>query len=554
MSRKLETIPYNAFGRCCIKNLIIPDSVIQIEDDAFEGCPLETLYMSKKLEKIGYNTFYKSKEHHISEVIWPKNSKLVIEWVKERSNVDIWPIDPWSMVEWPFIEKLILPQHIGNNRLNLPYSKRVFRTKAEKKIFLKYHSKEETVDNSEVDYSKLDTTKTIEMQDLQLYRERGERVISVSGVDVIGEYAFAEFQDLEEIRIEEGVRVLARGAFAFCKKLKRVILPESLELIDDDAFHGCENLVEIVTIKEEKEAEKQSKSKKEANYTEREKRDLRQKIPKKVFRIGDRAFAGCKSLGNIVFLGNIERIGLSAFEGCEYLESVEFKGDVLNIEESAFMDDHNLNTVKFGDKILTIGSKAFSGCFELHNIELQRGLESIGSYAFNNCKRLGSIESFIIPETVRSIGKAAFGGCEGLKNIELPVIPKIEEEMFIKCKKLSTVHFAEGTEEISACAFQDCESLQTLEFPHSMKKLGERAFQGCKILEGFTAYGKLQRAANTFEDCNEIVETDSSLERNKLQVKNGKIYTCINPKETKRKNPLKWIKNALTKMKVGEIR
>ena len=78
----------------------------------------------------------------------------------------------------------------------------------------------------------------------------------------IGEYAFAECDNLTKVVLSGGVEI-GYSAFRDCKALISLSLPEGLEIIDDSAFEGCTNLGKI-------------------------------KLPDSVTRIGTYAFMGCE--------------------------------------------------------------------------------------------------------------------------------------------------------------------------------------------------------------------------------------------------------------------
>ena len=87
----------------------------------------------------------------------------------------------------------------------------------------------------------------------------------------IGEYAFAECQNLTKVVIKGG-KFIGRSAFRDCKALLTLKLPSNLESIDDFAFEGCTMLGKV-------------------------------EIPKGLKSIGTDAFMGCEKL-RFVLNGN----------------------------------------------------------------------------------------------------------------------------------------------------------------------------------------------------------------------------------------------------------
>ena len=104
-------------------------------------------------------------------------------------------------------------------------------------------------------------------------------------------------------------------------------------------------------------------------------------LPKKLSKIEDYTFSGCRNL-NIEIPDNITEIGDYAFSGCNA------KGSI---------------TIPEGVK--KIGAGSFEYCTNLQQINLPEGLEEIGNYAFHGTSSLSEI---IIPESVKTIDKYAF--------------------------------------------------------------------------------------------------------------------------------------------------
>ena len=86
--------------------------------------------------------------------------------------------------------------------------------------------------------------KTIPPAALEQHHELAS-VTLPSGLRVIGKEAFAVCTNLVEITIPESVTKIDSCAFNGCKELKRVILPDGLKEIGEYAFIGCEKLSEI---------------------------------------------------------------------------------------------------------------------------------------------------------------------------------------------------------------------------------------------------------------------------------------------------------------------
>lgn len=74
-----------------------------------------------------------------------------------------------------------------------------------------------------------------------------------------------------------------------------------------------------------------------------------------------------------------------------------------------------LKSVIIPESVKIIGSLAFSDCESLGTINIPHNTVKIGNYAFHACKELKSI---CIPESVKTIGDSAFLGCWSLKYVD----------------------------------------------------------------------------------------------------------------------------------------
>ena len=112
-----------------------------------------------------------------------------------------------------------------------------------------------------------------------------------SGVNSIGQYAFAECTGLTSIKVPQDVRNIWASTFEGCTYLASVEFPEGLSGIWENAFKGCESLTSIV-------------------------------IPNRVTRIEYDAFAGCAGLKTITIGSMVETIGEGAFNNCEMITQI----------------------------------------------------------------------------------------------------------------------------------------------------------------------------------------------------------------------------------------
>ncbi len=307
----------------------------------------------------------------------------------------------------------------------------------------------------------------VESRELVAYKGRGGDVIipDDEGILYIGDFAFSHFiLDLDKempdddyyfddkkdaigndtvtsVVIPKGVEAVNKYAFYNCTALKTVVLDEGVETIEESAFEGCTALVEI-------------------NLN-------------KVRIIADRAFYGCKRLGDRkedgsrteILVDSLSALGAESFRGCESLRSISLY-NVRRMSPYAFADCTKLTTVDLGvyarlaefmfynsgvSGTLQIYSdvvpdSVFEGCKNLKGVVFHKDVTYLGDYAFYGCKELTSVQFGEDGQTVcEEIGNYAFANCEALEAFTLPSCDVIMGNYVFSNSKLSKVTFLENT-------------------------------------------------------------------------------------------------------------
>ena len=201
----------------------------------------------------------------------------------------------------------------------------------------------------------------------------------------IGEYAFSGCSSLTEIQIPVNVTYIGQYAFYGCSSLKGINVPTDLVNISTSTFENCANLQYFFNY----------------NYIE---------------SIGDRAFAGCSKLTQIVnlFVGS-PSIGTYVFENCKSLKSVWVPENMKTLPRGMFKGCSSLSSVTLPQYLLSIDDYAFDGCSSLADIKLPIYLNSLGCRALADCSKLTSLD---LPSSLQNIGSYAFAGCNAMERID----------------------------------------------------------------------------------------------------------------------------------------
>ena len=125
-------------------------------------------------------------------------------------------------------------------------------------------------------------------------------------------------------------------------------------------------------------------------------------IPNSVITIGTQAFTDCTNLTSVIIGNNVTTIGNSSFNICSSLITVTIPNSVTTIGNYAFYWCNAMTSATIGNNVTTIGIHAFMNCKSLISLTIPPSVKSIGEYAFSYCANLTSITflGLIAPTTV----------------------------------------------------------------------------------------------------------------------------------------------------------
>lgn len=160
--------------------------------------------------------------------------------------------------------------------------------------------------------------------------------------------------------------------------------------------------------------------------------------------IGDRAFANCTALEEVVFPDDEERLDYDYFP-------------------------------------VEIGGNAFMNCTSLRSLELPDYVAVIGHGAFYGCRAL---ERITIRSEHRYIAPHAFSGCASLR--EVTPLSELNDGIFSGCASLTSLPITEEVTELPEDCFEHCDGLVELTIPRHVTTIVSEAFSGCYNLKTVT--------------------------------------------------------------------
>lgn len=261
-------------------------------------------------------------------------------------------------------------------------------------------------------------------------------VVLGKAVERLCDGAFASCYELRDVRLPEGLVSVGSGAFQDCRKLSRVVLPASLRALGDGAFTGCFGLKAV-----ELAAGNESFVQRDGVLFNRELTTLYRYppssprseyiIPDSVTRIAGNAFESCRGLRAVTIPSSVTNIGNGAFLYCEKLGSIAIPEGVTRIASKSFDECRSLTNVVFGSRVTNICSEAFFRCASLRRVVIPDSVTALGDSAFSEC---GNLEYVTLGSGIERLGTWVFGSGSALKQIRLPdSLKRIGSNAFAGC-------------------------------------------------------------------------------------------------------------------------
>ena len=152
----------------------------------------------------------------------------------------------------------------------------------------------------------------------------------------------------------------------------------------------------------------------------------------------------------------------------------------------------SIESVVIPDSVKFVVARAFYGCDQLKTVDFGDGIIEIQEEAFRECTAL---ESIILPKNLETIGDGAFYGCTSATEIYIPKTltnwsGEYSHPTFYESTALETLTIEDGLSVLGEYgSFSWASSLKNLVIPASVKKIGDSVFHGATALESVTFLG-----------------------------------------------------------------
>lgn len=346
-------------------------------------------------------------------------------------------------------------------------------------------------------------------------------------VTKLGTDCFSLAENLQEVTVPATVEEIGEGCFSYSRALRVVHLSEGLKKIGTECFKSCTSLEQLV-------------------------------IPASVTEIGELLFSLAEDNPQMTIT-------------CLSSIPVEIKGDVSTY--SAFYAHHKLLVPSGSEEAYKrhpIWGKFFMTDYTDSATGLKYSLNATTKTAILVCnvdakgKNLYTDTKYDLPSTVKDdngeeyvlteLGAHCFAGYANsysgdkpnrtLQSVILPsTVKKLGGNCFAYCLGLKEVQLPEQLEELSTACFTCCNSLKEITFPQGLTKIGRGCFFGCSSLQSVQLPAGISvMESNSFACCSSL--SNVVLSENCETLEESCFYYCLNLKEIIIPSKVKAIYNA----------
>lgn len=465
---QMTTLSYSSFYGVEVENIVLPDNLEIIGDDALASISIDTLIIPNTVKIIRSKAFRYSR---IGNLVLP--TSITQEALDDES----------ALIEYNAFENCYVVTLYNQGNLPLEIGSYDYGQVAMNAQFIEgIYVDDSDIEVSYPDDALVDSNNLVfiinDNSEYELIGYKGEEVsVTLPSKYVVSETEYYDYvinsnpfigTSVKEVILKsatndcvDGWTTIAENQFENWDTIKQLVVPSSVTSIGKSAFAGWSSLEKMTT-----------------------------------------PIIGTDSIG--YYFGSDAYYNNDTYAPTSLAEIIVNNENLLTLPAYSFREFTNLRKVTIPGSVETIGSYAFDNCSKLETIKISGNdnVTRIESYAFNQCSSLGSVpfnnltyiddHSFyscdrfcnIKLDKVTYIGSSAFGYTR-LKEVNLENVIRIESSAFSSCYSLRSVGTPKVLEYIGNYAFGYCEELESFTLPSTMtsSSFGSNAFSSCYSLD-----------------------------------------------------------------------
>ncbi|MBD5143658.1 MAG: leucine-rich repeat protein [Ruminococcus sp.] len=401
-----------AFAGCStMTNITIPASVTEIGDYAFYDCvSLNAMTLSENVVSVGTEAFYNCKSLENLEVRNPdmqfgENAfGIMTDWeatlqenLKDEKNQDYKNRFFTVLEKYPlYFDLKYWPNeaYTFTKGILTGYANSTAQTFAQEHNLV-FQEIENAEDVKTGEYDNLNWT----LENHVLTVSGNGRIHTNIGLHHSNLPSWDNYKDdIYEIILQEGITGADEYAFADYPNLEKITIPSTFTELDPYVLYNNPNLTEINGLEYIEIFNYRCLS--DTAYTEQNPFIIKNNI---LYYAEGTSFEIPDGVTEIKFF---------AFGNCASNEFINYEEE----GENEILDNCYYYSITLPDSVIKIDDFAFAGCETMTNINIPESVTEIGDYAFYNCVNL---DSLTLGENLISIGKNAFFNCKSLKNLKI---------------------------------------------------------------------------------------------------------------------------------------
>ena len=365
---------FSVYGNPYLRNVIIPDTVTKIGNNAFMGCDnLETVKFEGSAPEIQANAF------------WGTNVTIYYPAGDESWDArDQWTAD--YLVGWQ--GSLVWESYVPEVRTGTCGDNAVWQFKNGKL----------TISGTGAIYDYEPGVENTTTAPWSAFAEEITEVVIDDGITKIGQMDFRGLCELKNVTIPDSVTFIGNWAFWDCKSLEAVDLPDYLTGIGQEAFEWCSSLKTI-------------------------------EIPATVTFLDGGAFDFCTGLTDVYFRSDPNLPSFmtahSLFRACRSLEQIRVEeGHIAmkSIDGVLYLYDEASGALTLTNYPLGRKDAQF---------RVPDGTTTVSQFSMMGAP---SLETVVFPDSLTKIAYSALSGCYDLKSVRFEgSAPELEESVFLGC-------------------------------------------------------------------------------------------------------------------------
>ena len=333
--------------------------------------------------------------------------------------------------------------------------------------------------------------------------------LNIENKESISAYAFYNCTGINELRNTEKLKIVKESAFNGCTGLKGKLILSNVTTIGANSFYNCTGITEV-EINDSMTNEIGSNAFYNCISIEKLKipisigasgfssvSNLKEIYFSKGTGKGYNYIESGSGVGyditpwyysreneiTVTIEDGVTSIGNFMFQNCTGLKNITIPDSVVQIGNSVFYQCVNIETEVSLKNITSIAEYAFYGCSKMKgNWDISPDLNTINRYTFYNCKeRKGTLNL----EKLNLLGEKSFYKCTGITGIENTTnLKKINPYVFYGCYGIIGKVSIEGNTIIDSNSFEGCTGINELEIGDNVtNEIGSGAFYNCTGLK-----------------------------------------------------------------------